>query len=408
MILLLLPSTLGCASILPQYEAAMERALVAPPPTPTQWIPDAVLHLSGESINTIIQTAIEDYGTFSSTVDLKIASVTPDLALTSMEISAGNDCGDCLGIAMELDGTLSWETVLGSGSTSLAATGSLDARFEVSRDDQEDWIVSVQPQRFRWLDVTLGQVTAGVSGIGEKVQDWIDRNLVAQVPPQQIMVIASEDLPLAALEIVPSEDGVELQLLTLSAERGHVEVGGDHLESGWHMDLSPESLISLARAEAFRAEPMARGIVAEPTLLRMDSDTFQMGLRLWRIEGRGWWRDYLIDGTITVVEDEIRLAATSVEQVDKSAGAAAADPLAALAKGLILKYIEDAFETSIPAIQGEDTQVVITSIDANEDGSIRVSGTIQAAAAAAAAAAPKSRGRSRAAPAPADTYGPNR
>lgn len=378
MIPLLLPHLLGCASIIPQYEAAMERALAAPPPTPTEWIPDAVLHLSDEAVNTIIQTAIEDYGTFSSTVDLKIATVTPDLGLVSMEISAGNNCDECLGIAMELDGALSWETMLGSGSTTLAATGSLDAKFDLSRDEQDNWIVSVQPQRFRWLDVTLGQVTAGVSGIGERVQDWIDRNLVAAVPPQQIMVIASEDLPLADLKIVPNDNSIQFQLLTQSAERGHVVVDGSRPESGWRMDLSPESLIALARAEAFKADPMTRGIVAEPTLLSMDGDAFQMGLRLWRTEGRGWWRDYLINGAIAVAEDEIRLTATSVEQVDKSAGAAAADPLAALAKGLILKYIEDAFETSIPAIQGEGTQVVIASISANEDGSIRVSGSIQA------------------------------
>ncbi|MBX2797161.1 MAG: hypothetical protein KTR31_05820 [Myxococcales bacterium] len=366
----------GCASVIPQYEAAMERALADPGPTPTEWVPDAVLHLSSATVNDVVQSSIEDYGTFSSTFDFTVAQLSPDMTLTKMEISAGNRCDDCLGIAIELAGDLKFSSpVIGTGSTELGATGSLDARFDIEQNAEGDFTVTVQPHRFRFLDVSLGSVSAGVAGLGETIQDWIDRNLVAQVPPQEIMVIAQEDLPLADVKIVPDGDTIQFHMLTMASERGRVDTQGPKPETGWRMDISTDSLIALARAEAFQAEKMARGIVAEPTLLSMDGETFQMGLRLWRTEGRGWWRDYLVNGAIAVEQDEIRLTATDVEQTGRSPGAAAADPLSALARGLILRYIEKAFETSMPAAQGEGTVVLIESIKAME-GSIRAGGSL--------------------------------
>ena len=373
---LLAPHLLGCASVIPQYEAAMERALADPGPTPDVWEPDAVLHISGLAINRVVKDAIEDYGTFSTELNLGVVQVSPDLLLSSMTVSEGRKCTDCLGVAIELDGKLRWtSSVLGEGSTRLAASGSLDARFSTMRSDEGDFVVSVQPTRFRFLDVTLGSFTVGVAGVGETIKDWIDSTLVAQVPPQEMMRIAQEDLPLADVRIVPDGDSVQLHMLTMSPERGRVVMDGPRPASGWRLDLAPESIVAIARAEAFKAGPMTRGIVAEPTLLTMDADSFEMGLRLWRSEGRGWWRDYTIHGTVSVEQDEIRLAATKVRQVAKSPGAGLTDPLVALAKGLILNYIEKAFETSIPAAQGEGTVVQIQAIQAI-DGAIRSTGEI--------------------------------
>lgn len=372
----LLVFQVGCASVIPQYEASMERALAAPDPTPSQWVPDAVLHLSDDLINAVVQSAIEDYGTFSSTLDLTLATFSPDMELSSMRILAGNNCDDCVGIQMELEGVLAYTSILGNGQTDLSATGSLDAGFDISQNDAGDWTVSVQPRRFRFLDVTIGSLTIGVAGVSERVKDWIDRNLVTRVPPQEVMVIDKDDLPLADVKIVPDQGTIQFHMLTMANQRGQVPVAGPRPETGWRMDLSTESLVALARAEAFKAGPMSMGIVSEPTMLRVDGDTFEMGLRLWRTEGRGWWRDYRVSGEVAVEQDEVRLDATDVTQTDKSPGAGLVDPLSALARGLILKYIEKAFETSIPAAQGEGTVVVIESIAA-VDGAVRASGSLQ-------------------------------
>lgn len=375
--MLVLLAITGCASVLPEFEAAKSRALAEPGPTPSQWQPDAVLHMSGHAVNAIVRDAIQDYGTFSARIDLAALALVPNLDLTEMSVSASEgDCDDCLGVAIKLDGTLGLETPIGKTSTTLAATGSMDVRFPIDEAEDGTWTVNVQPTRFRFLDVTVGPLTAGVGGLGETVQGWIDRNLIASVPPQPMMALAPEALAVKALRIVPDQGSVQFHLLTRATDRGAVAMDGPVPEVGWRMDLSQRSLVALARTEAFKADPMTRGIVAVPNLFSMDSDSFVLGLRLWRTEGRGWWRDYEVQGTVRVEEAEIRLKATEVDQVAKSPGAATADPLVALARGLILKFIEDAFETTLPAVQGQDDMVaVIDSIEAR-NGALRTFGSL--------------------------------
>jgi len=375
--MLVLLALSGCVSVIPEFEAARSRALAAPGPTPSTWQPDAVLHMSGSAVNAMVRDAIQDYGTFSSRLDLTALALVPNLTLTEMSVSAGEeDCDDCLGVAMELDGLLGVETPLGNTNTTLGATGSMDVRFLVDESEEGTWTVSVQPTRFRFLDVTVGPLAIGVGGLGETIQGWIDRNLIASVPPQPMMSLAQDDLPLKALRIVPDDGSVQFHLLTQARQRGAVAVDGPVPEYGWRMDLSQRSLVSLARTEAFKAEPMARGIVAVPNLFSMTEDSFTMGLRLWRTEGRGWWRDYEIEGVVKVENSEIRLRATDVEQVAKSPGAATADPLVALARGLILKFIERAFETTLPAVQGQDDMFALIERIEARDGALRTTGAL--------------------------------
>ncbi len=367
----------GCASVIPQYEASVERALADPGPVPDRWVPDAVLHLSDDTINTVVKAAIAEYGTFTETFDVSVAEVTPDLLLTSMRISPGDNCDDCVGIDIGLEGKLLWaSSIFGRGETDLGATGSLDAKFTIDRSDNGDFAVHVQPRKFRFLDVTIGRITVGVAGLSETLKGWIDRNLVAQVPPQEIVVIESGQLPLLDLRIVPDGESVQLQMLTAAPTRGAVEITARSPKQGWRADLAPESLIAIAKAEMFKRDPLPRGIVPEPTMIHIDGGEFQLGLRLWRTEGRGWWRDYLIDGTVAVEGDEIKLTARDVQQVAKSAGAGFTDPLSALARGIILNFIEKAFEQSIPANQGDGTVVKIEGIKAMK-GAIRVRGDIE-------------------------------
>ncbi|MEN0065758.1 MAG: hypothetical protein AAGA48_26705 [Myxococcota bacterium] len=367
----------ACVSVIPEFEAAKSRSLAAPGPTPTTWQPDAVLHMSGSAVNAMVRDAIQDYGTFSARIDLTAFALVPNLELTEMSVSPGKGegCDDCLGVAIKLDGLLGLDTLVGETSTTLGADGSMDVRFLVDQSEDGTWTVSVQPTRFRFLNVSVGPVAVGVGGLGETIEGWIDRNLIATVPPQEMMSLAPEDLPIKALRIVPDEGSVQFHLLTRATERGGVAVDGPRPEKGWRMDISQRSIVSLARTEAFKAEPLTRGIVPVPNLFSMDSDSFTLGLRLWRTEGRGWWRDYEVKGTVRVDNDEIKLKATDVQQVDKSPGAAAADPLVALARGLILNVIEKAFETSLPAVQGDDVVTTIDRIEAR-DGALRSYGSL--------------------------------
>jgi hypothetical protein len=94
---------------------------------------------------------------------------------------------------------------------------------------------------------------------------------------------------------------------------------------------------------------------AEPTSLDLDGGEFALGLRLWRLKGKGWWRDYTIRGDLTLVNQVLKLQPKEVQEGERSQGAALVDPLALLGESLILRVIEDAAAQSVPI--GQATSV---------------------------------------------------
>jgi len=141
--------------------------------------------------------------------------------------------------------------------------------------------------------------------------------------------------------------------------------------TGWQMHIAEETLLQLARKASFEKGPLEHDIVVEPTLLHFTRDGFTLGLRLWRVKGRGWWRDVVIAGDIEIAKKRIKLHPKSVAEAGKSRGAAWADPLAALAQGLILKSIENTLETSLPRTKSlkskeSKARVEVTSVTGAE------------------------------------------
>ena len=79
-----------------------------------------------------------------------------------------------------------------------------------------------------------------------------------------------------------------------------------------------------------------------------------------------------MSGEAVVRGNGVRLTPDEVVEVDKSRGAAWADPLAALGEGVILKSIERAANTSAPALHRERAgnlrfTVEIRRVDGNDD-----------------------------------------
>ena len=128
------------------------------------------------------------------------------------------------------------------------------------------------------------------------------------------------------------------------------------------------------------AEPLDFDIVPEPTHLTIEGDTFELGLRLWRVSGRGWWRDYTISGTVEAGTKRVLLAPVSVTKDAASPGAALVDPLAFLGQGVILRTIESALNTSMPASRadrfiGLDAALSVSKVQ-GEHGAVIVDGTL--------------------------------
>jgi hypothetical protein len=140
-----------------------------------------------------------------------------------------------------------------------------------------------------------------------------------------------------------------------------------------------DSLLAIARTEAFRAGPMTHGIVCEPTVMDLTQERFVIGIRLWKTTGNGWWHDYEVEGTWTLANGELVLSPGKVKDMGHSRGAALADPLVALAEGIIQRAIGKALDTALPTRSGElgemGAEIIVDSIEAS-DRMMRVNGSV--------------------------------
>jgi hypothetical protein len=377
---LALLTAIGCAkSVIPLYEAAKADALADPGPAPARWSPDAWMQISAPTLDALLEALVTENAALSTEIDAGLATIRPKLSVAGLTLRAAEGCAGCLTVDLDLGGTVGWSTALGDGSTGLTAGGVFDVAFELQRDGRA-WTVLAAPRRLRHIQVTLaGGKFAVPTG---PITDWITANLLANVPPMPIAAFPGDDLPLRALAVLPLADGVRVEALTQAPTPIAAPNPPARLADGWMVGISEGSLLAAARAEAFRAGPVAYGVVPEPTALDLGDGRFLLGLRLWRTEGRGWWRDYEIRGSYDVDGRGLHLTPDDVTEIAQSSGAIFADPLAALAEGRILESIEDAFAIALPvegtaAVGAVPTTVTVSSIRPDGPGGIRAQGSLQ-------------------------------
>lgn len=381
---LAIPLLLGCAkSVLPDYEAAKREALAAPAALPSNWKPDAVLHLSQDLVDAWLGAALDAHGTLTGTIDTGLAELTPKLTVRELALTRAPGCVDCLQVNATLEGRVGWSTVLGSGATDAEVTLAFDAVFEAAPRSDGVWVVRATPRRVRDLKVDI----AGAALVDAKVpiRAWLDDALAQQIGPIALAELGSSDLPLLGARVVPSGRTVQVQLHTASPTPVAVPTDRVRPADDWQVTLSQDSLLDLARAATFRHGAVGYDVVPEPTTLRIDGNGFVLGLRLWRVRGRGWWRDYVVRGTVETKPRRVLLVPGTVEEGPRSPGAVWVDPLAALAEGVVLKTIEKALTTSLPASHEGVTENVamtleIATVSGNgtvldASGSLRFEGT---------------------------------
>jgi hypothetical protein len=367
-ILLCLLGHAGCAkSVMPLYEAARADALRDAGPVPRVWEPDAVIHLSEEAISGLLTEVLHSEATLSGNVDWALGTLKPKLTVEAVSIGAAKKCNECVAVDAELGGTVTIKTsLLGKSSLSLNATVSFDAAFLVE-DKQGTWTVSINPRRIRRATVDIMGLSAGLGDLDSPIRDWLNDSLVAAIPAQEVAELGTTELPLRAVRLVPG-DGMAVELLTSSPDNAEAESERETPELGWRLDVASATLLALARAASFEQGVLGYDVVAEPTELLMVDDRFELGLRLWRIKGKGWWRDYTVRGAVLAKGRKLFLEPDDVEEGAKSAGALFADPLATLGEGVILRTIEDALTTSLPArhegnLAGIQTELAVQGID---------------------------------------------
>lgn len=347
---------LGCASgIKNLYEAERSAALAVAGPPAGDWAPDLRLRLSGEALDGLVQIVL-DQGLLSWDRDLELKAplgvtvrVEPKADVRSLKLSGSSDCEGCLDIDASLDGKARWSAAGQSGSLPFTARVGGTVSFEL-KDQGEAWALS---GRLRDVD----RVQVGIEALGnvdatEVLGDWVDEALKSS-KPLELGELGGPELPVRAARLVTRglDGDIEVQLLSDLETSAPVSAGGS-LQSDFELRASTACMLGLARRFAFDKGVIAYETAAIPTSLSATSSNFLLGLRLWHLDGAGWWRDYTVKGRMSAARGELSFSPSEAEEGDKSQGAALADPLALLAEGRILQAVEDGVRQTLPVSQG--------------------------------------------------------
>jgi hypothetical protein len=191
----------------------------------------------------------------------------------------------------------------------------------------------------------FGSLGANPSGA---LQDLVRTAIGEALPPIPIVDLAESGLPVRDMRVRTGPEALRIEVLSNVPGALPATVGLPERDSIL-VGLSETVLAGLLRRSAFEHGPVSHETAVDPQAIEVDGNHFQLKLRLWRLAGPGWWRDYDVKGTLAVMDGKIRLKPDSVREVGQSQGAELADPLAALFETAILGAIESSLDRSLPA-----------------------------------------------------------
>lgn len=348
--------TLGMAScagnIQELYETRRLYALERATSAPEGWLPEASVALSQSMVEQALNVALTHTLSQMKPIDLKVATLKPRLRLERLELVEDRSCADCVGFKVRLSGSVT-ATVAGVESA-LPLGLDLGAGLRFTTQEQGELReVRVQPARLNSFALdTQSRLGMGLS-LNDTMQDWA-AGLLKQVQPASLGTFGGAELPVLDLRVRSRGAALTLELLTDAAHGAPLSQSPATPRKGWVARVSEATLLDHARRAAFQLGEITMDVYGEPVSLDLDGDRFTLGLRVWRLKGLGWWREYTIHGRIGVVDNRLTLTAERVEAGDRSPGARLADPLSTLGERLILKAIEDAAQQALPASQASE------------------------------------------------------
>jgi hypothetical protein len=345
---------LGCTpDVTHLYAAERTTALAVASEAPAGWKPDAALGIASpdlaKALRAVVRRAVSEGKPIQLPLALGItATLKPDLDLKKINIEATSDCAACFAIQLALEGQARWEAGPASGSVPISASASAIIAVSV----RDGAIIEARPRRVDSLRVevpTLGNLRVNASG---PLQDWLRGLLVDRLAPVRIATLDTTALPIRDLRLSTTNDQLVVELLT--DVPGAVPLRALPAPAqGVEMVMSEAVITGLARRAAFQAGTLQMDVAVDPRKLSVDGASFVLDLRLWRLLGRGWYRDYRVNGDLDVEvrangAPRLRLNAKTADETAASPGALLVDPLAALFQAKILDAIVNAMDRSLP------------------------------------------------------------
>ncbi|MCB9679796.1 MAG: hypothetical protein H6737_32115 [Alphaproteobacteria bacterium] len=359
----------GCgknSAVFKAYDEAKAAALTDPGPAPPNWKPDLKVHLSGLLIDDVIRVGLEKSGEITGEVKIPAVTLTPKATVESAALSQSKACDTCLAVDLDLTGTVDWTAgILGSGKVPFEGSLAFDIELEIKKGPKQ-WKVFAKPRDVRSASVKVDGWSGAVRNVAEApLKKWLDEEVIEKLKPVEVTAFDTEGIPLRAARLRAVGKGLVVEMLTSAPNPGVVDVPDGKPGNGFLAWVATDTVVRFAAAESFKAGPVDYDIVPEPRGLAVDKHRFTLQLRLWRIGGAGWWRDYTATGKLGVRDDNVKLLAEDVQEGEKSKGAALADPLFFLGEGIVAREMEKAMKVAIPNVvqQRAQGQGTLTKID---------------------------------------------
>ena len=379
---------MGCAGNIHQLYEQEKHAVLKPAALPRAetWDGDIHIRISPDALSEVSQAAM-DAGLLAwkkkLTLDTPIgtiASIRPRAQVTRLKVTPGGNCPDCLSLSGALEGTATWKAGPLSGSVPFTAVLAGDLVVSIERDGA-DWAVMGALAELSRLKISSASI--GSVDVSRQLSTW-GKAAVDAAPTFRISTLGGDELPLRALRLSVDEAGIGLEALADINGGTSIPTSAAPLESDWQLRTSTQTALAIMRRAAFEAGMLEHDVALDPRALTAEASLFTLDLRIWRLSGTGWWRDYSVDGRMRVRGRKIELEGEKAHEVSKSRGAGLADPIALLAEGRILEAIVDSLKQVVPGsrsaaigdhklkavtqeIKGIDSELVLTGVMKLED-----------------------------------------
>jgi hypothetical protein len=390
----LLALTACTPDIIGMYEAEKSAALAAATTRPAEWEPDLVLQIAGPDFEDAVESSIKaalakEQEPLVVSLGLGLeAKLRPVFSIEEASVKAADTCPSCLSFDAMIVGKAVWSLGPASGTVPLDVGAQGVFALEVT----DGKVIEAVPRAVTAVRVRVTDLAGLQVNPSRQIQEWLTEKLSGRLPRIRVVELDTAGLPLLDLRLRNQGGAVRVEALTdVPGTRpvGPVEAPTE----GVRVAISEAALTGLARRAAYDKGELTMDVYADPLALHVDGSAFTMDLRLWRLVGRGWYRDYKVYGDLSVEGGKVKLTAKRTEDIGHSRGAGLVDPLAALFQGVILESITDSVSQSLPATQRQDLGMVQlraeTTRVVGSNGALVVDGTLRVRAPDTASDAPQ-------------------
>ena len=374
-LLLLLSGCVG--NIHGLYEESRLEAFLEPGPPGENWQPDARAQVSGDLVHALVVDAVTSTLAQRSAILLPLpagqeARLEPRIQLRRLDISEGESCSDCFAVDLRMRGQLHWSLGVAQGDIPFQVQTQGELLF-TSEASAQGHRLQARLASLHHLRLRLGDFRLSSDALENELRAWLRRQLLERLGPISLGEIGGADLPVRAVRIRPDGNGIGIEVLSIAPRHRDLPRVAVR-DEGWQAQVSTATLLALARRAAFEQGEIGHGVFLDPRGLSLDGQDFEILLRVWRLQGRGWWRDYRIRGRIQVGSKKLKLIPDEVEELAQSRGAGFADPLALMAEGRIVDAIAAGAAQALPLRHG--IQLGAQSLQARLEEALGGSGTL--------------------------------